>query len=54
MMRDKITSKKIFLIIFYVEKFRGFAFITYKDEETTDNVLEIDHELMGYQVSEFF
>jgi RNA recognition motif-containing protein len=40
MMRDKVTKK-----------FRGFAFITYKEAKVADMVLEINHKLQGHNVS---
>ena len=47
MVNDRATSI-VFLTI--LEKFRGFAFITYEDKNVTEKVLEKIHKLKGKQV----
>jgi len=51
MMRDKLTSKLKKIKNFSIEKFRGFGFITFKDNSVLEKVLEEKHVLMGCTVN---
>lgn len=48
MIFDKVTRR--FLLT--LEKFRGFCFVTFRDEETADRVLEVKtHTIKGQNVT---